>query len=49
MTRLRPYRRDVFAAADAIGELQRQSGSQFDPRLVPLFVELHNEGKIVAQ
>jgi HD-GYP domain-containing protein (c-di-GMP phosphodiesterase class II) len=49
MTRSRPYRRDVFAAADAIGELQRQSGSQFDPCLVPLFVELHNEGQIVPR
>ncbi|MDQ1494328.1 MAG: hypothetical protein QOG69_811 [Actinomycetota bacterium] len=48
MVRRRPYRAEVLAAEDAISELQRQSGSQFDPCLVLLFVELHNNGQIVA-
>ena len=49
MIRRRPYRAEVVAAADAISELQRQSGSQLDPRLVRGFVELHNNGQIVAR
>jgi HD-GYP domain-containing protein (c-di-GMP phosphodiesterase class II) len=49
MTRRRPYRVKVLAASEAIGEIQDKSGSQFDPALVPLFVELHNNGQIVGR
>ncbi len=44
MTRRRQHRDVVLAASAAIGEIQSQSGTQFDPRLVPIFVELRNDG-----
>ena len=47
MTRRQPYRSEGLAASQAIGEVQNQSGSQFDPSLVPLFVELYNAGRLV--
>jgi putative nucleotidyltransferase with HDIG domain len=49
MTRIRPYRVGVVSPADAISELRRQSGSQFDPHLVGLFIDLHDTGLIVAE
>ncbi len=49
MTRRRPYSVDVLTAGDAIGELHDKAGTQFDPRLVTLFVELHHSGQIVER
>ena len=49
MTRRRPYLERVLAASEAIGELQEQAGSQFDPRLVQVFVEVHNNGQITPR
>lgn len=46
MTHRRPYRDTVRTAAGAVGELQHRSGSQFDPNLVPVFVELCHRGEI---
>lgn len=48
MTRRRPYRAHVFVASEAVRAIQDQSGRQFDPLLVQLFVELQNNGPIVA-
>ena len=47
MTSLRPYRtpRQVH---DAIEELERCAGSQFDPELVAVFTEAWGEGELVA-
>ena len=47
MTSLRPYRtpRQVH---DAIEELERCAGSQFDPELVAVFTDAWGEGELVA-
>jgi diguanylate cyclase (GGDEF)-like protein len=42
MTSERPYRR-ALAQADALAELRRCAGTQFDPRVVGAFVELMSE------
>jgi two-component system, cell cycle response regulator len=42
MTSDRPYARSM-SEADAIAELRRHAGTQFDPALVRLFAELHAE------
>jgi HD-GYP domain-containing protein (c-di-GMP phosphodiesterase class II) len=42
MTSDRPYRR-AMSAADALAELRRCSGSQFDPEVVFAFCRLHDE------
>jgi HD-GYP domain-containing protein (c-di-GMP phosphodiesterase class II) len=39
MTRDRPYRK-AMSSEEAIGELRRCAGSQFDPELVELFIQL---------
>jgi HD-GYP domain-containing protein (c-di-GMP phosphodiesterase class II) len=39
MTKQRPYS-DAITVADALAELRRCSGSQFDPRDVRVFCEL---------
>jgi HD-GYP domain-containing protein (c-di-GMP phosphodiesterase class II) len=46
MTRRLPHRLEVLRLTAAIRELQCHSGSQFDPALVSLFVELHSNGQI---
>ncbi len=43
MTSDRPYRK-AMSAAEAVAELKRRSGSQFDPRLVALFCDLITKG-----
>jgi two-component system cell cycle response regulator len=35
-----------MAAADALGELRRFGGSQFDPRVVSVFIALREEGRL---
>ncbi|MNL82087.1 hypothetical protein D3C87_2093780 [compost metagenome] len=40
MTSVRPYRKSVMSSKDAIGELERQAGTQFDARVVRVFVML---------
>ena len=47
MTQRPPYRAEALPASQAIGEVQNQSGSQFDPSLVQLFVELYDTGRLV--
>jgi HD-GYP domain-containing protein (c-di-GMP phosphodiesterase class II) len=48
MTHDRPYRR-AMPTAQAVGELWREAGSQFDRALVPLFVlELERDGELVS-
>jgi HD-GYP domain-containing protein (c-di-GMP phosphodiesterase class II) len=42
MTHDRPFRR-ACSAADALAEITAQSGAQFDPSLVPIFVECYRE------
>lgn len=42
MTTHRPYRR-AMPSGDAVGELRRESGRQFDPRVVEAFVEVLRE------
>jgi len=41
MTNDRPYRK-AKSSAEAIAELKRYSGKQFDPQLVEIFLSLHN-------
>ncbi len=44
MTALRPYRRRM-TMEEALGEIRQNSGSQFDPRVVAVFVKLlHQKG-----
>jgi HD-GYP domain-containing protein (c-di-GMP phosphodiesterase class II) len=45
MTSDRPYRK-ALALEDAIYELRRCSGRQFDPRLVEVFIKLIEEGRV---
>lgn len=45
MTSDRPYRK-ALPVEEAVAELRRGSGRQFDPRLVKVFMELVDEGKI---
>lgn len=51
MTSVRPYRKKVMSPEDAVRELERQAGTQFDARVVRVFVTLlavgqdqHNHG-----
>jgi len=41
MTSLRPYRHGKFTEGQAIEELNRCAGTQFDPHIVEVFVKLH--------
>jgi putative two-component system response regulator len=45
LTSVRPYK-ESWAVEDALAYLQEKSGTQFDPKLVPLFVE--NIDKVLA-
>ncbi len=45
MTSIRGYR-DPFTTARALNELQSEAGKQFDPVMVPLFVQLVRSGRI---
>ena len=47
LTRPRPYGPGAMGAAGAIDELRRWSGRKFDPMIVPLVVELCNNGRVV--
>jgi diguanylate cyclase (GGDEF)-like protein len=48
MTSDRPYRRGM-PLEDAVAELERCAGTQFDPRVVEALVRLEREGRLVAQ
>jgi putative two-component system response regulator len=39
LTSIRPYK-DAWSVEAALAEIEHHSGGQFDPRLVPLFVDL---------
>ncbi len=45
MTSSRPYRKTPLTVADAIVELKKHSGSQFDPKVVAVFLEMLVEWK----
>lgn len=45
MTTHRPYRK-ALSSEEAIGELKKHSGTQFDPKLTKIFIQLVEEGKI---
>lgn len=45
MTAKRPYKQ-ALSVEYAVNELEKNSGTQFDPVLVKKFVELIHEGKI---
>ena len=47
MSRPRPQRPGAVDASEALEELRRWSGRKFDPRIVPLVVELYNNGRVV--
>ena len=47
MTARRPYKQPM-SVAYAINELEKNSGSQFDPVLVQKFIALIYEGKITV-
>ena len=44
MTNLRPYRQTI-SSAEASAELQKASGTQFDPQLLSSFIDMLNSGK----
>ena len=46
MTRRRRHCDELLAASEAIAQIRDQSGTQFDPHLVSLFVEVRNEGLV---
>lgn len=48
MTTDRPYRK-ALSPNQAIIELKKQSGTQFDPELTEIFIKLYEEGKIQLQ
>ena len=43
MTSERPYRRQPLSLEEAIAELRANAGTQFDPRLVEVLVEILRE------
>ncbi len=45
MTSVRPYRKKVMSPEDAVRELERQAGTQFDARVVQVFVMLLADGQ----
>jgi putative two-component system response regulator len=47
MTSARPYR-DAQAVDWAVGEVERCSGSQFDPEIARAFVDAYDAGEIIA-
>jgi len=47
MSRPRPQRPGAVDASEATDELRRWSGRKFDPMIVPLVVELCNNGRVV--
>lgn len=48
LTSVRPYK-DAWSVDDALDFIQKQTGELFDPRLVPLFVELRPEIENIMQ
>ena len=47
MTARRPYKQER-SIDYAAGELKKNSGTQFDPELVPVFLSLIEDGKIAG-
>ena len=47
MTARRPYKKPL-SVSYAVSELKKNSGTQFDPELVDVFIRLINEGKITV-
>jgi putative nucleotidyltransferase with HDIG domain len=49
MTSPRPYRPGSWTDSEAISYLQTQAHLQFDPRIVPVFIELHQQEFVTAR
>ena len=47
MTARRPYKKPL-SVSYAVSELKKNSGTQFDPELVDVFIRLINEDKITV-
>lgn len=45
MTSFRPYRHGKFTQEQALAELRRCAGTQFDPRIVEVFIGLHEQAR----
>jgi len=40
MTSLRPYRQGKFTSEQALAELKRCAGTQFDPKIIEVFLSI---------
>ena len=45
MIKGRPYKKKQ-SVSEAVNELKKNSGTQFDPKIVAIFMKLYQEGKI---
>jgi HD-GYP domain-containing protein (c-di-GMP phosphodiesterase class II) len=48
MTSIRPYRTTPMSAENALAELRRSAGSQFDPAVVSVFESVLAEERFLA-
>jgi len=46
MTSLRPYRQGKFSVEQALAELKRCAGTQFDPRIVEVFLSISRSAEV---
>jgi putative two-component system response regulator len=47
LTHVRPYK-DAWPMAEALAEIQRERGGQFDPQVVDALLRLHREGQLAT-
>jgi putative two-component system response regulator len=48
LTHARPYKK-AWPVGEAVAEIERQSGRQFDPQIVDAFIELLREDGLLAE